>query len=208
MKKLILPAILMFMVFAGCIKKTDVTPIDPVVTATEAKDSTKTISNDNLIHTIVFNMGLQVVKTSVTNQTLTLQFNENVNMYVTADGLNQSYAVHLLENFQQSQLAGLHFTTVNEYGITTTDWVDDNLNNVILKTVSDTLVNNVPLKKINVNRPFTFTKVFDSNQSAINQQNTLLTKYNDKVTYKAFCYYNKKTFVADSVSVNMVYVRK
>jgi hypothetical protein len=207
MKNLILPAILSAMIFASCSKKTDVTIANPVVTATTAKD-TSTISTDNLIHTIVFNMGLQVVKTSVTNQTLTLQFNENVNMYITADGLGQSYSIHLFENFQQSQLAGLDFTTVNQSGVPTLDWVDDNLNNVILKTVSDTLVNNVPIKKINVSRPFTFTKTFDSNQSAINQQNTLLNQYNDKVSYKAYCYFNQKTYVADSVSVNMVYVRK
>jgi hypothetical protein len=200
--KIILSAILIAMIFTGCSKKTDVTPTYPVVQA-KAKDTTTTISVDNLIHTIVFNAGLQVVKTSVTNQTLTLQFNENINMYITADGLGLSYAVHLFENFQQSQLAGLDFTTVNEYGNTTFDWVD-----VILKTVTDTVVNTVAIKKINVSRPFTFVKTFDSNQSAINQQNMLLTKYNDKVTYKAYCYYNQKTYVADSVSVNLVYVRK
>ena len=202
MKKIIL-FILIASVFYGCSKNSDVTPSTVKQTA---KDTT-TLKPDVLIRTVVFNAGAQIVKTSVSDTTLKMVFNENINLYVTAMGFNQTYAVHLFENFQNSNLSGLDFTTVNADGNTTFDWVDDNLNNVTTKTISDTTVNGVAIKKINVVRPFTFTKAYHSNDAALSAQKLLLTKTNDYVTFSSYCYYTGVNYPTTGVNVTMLYTK-
>src|SRR5580698_7561066 len=105
-------------------------------------DTTPKLTHDDSIHMATFNIKPQQVKTTVSGTNLVLVYNENVDLLFTAEGYQKISAVHLHEDFSKTLLAGFDFTTVAEGGNTTLNWVDDNLNNVILKTVTDTVINN------------------------------------------------------------------
>src|ERR1700761_5895219 len=159
--KPIVTIVLSALLFASCAKKGDVTPTKTDSTKTSTTTTTSSTSttgtttstttsqtdpnvkltHDDSLHMVVLNVAKQVVKTSVSGVNLTLTYNEDVDLYITKAGYNQTSAIHLLENFNHSLLAGFEFTTVNEYGATTLNWVDDNLNNVILKSQKDTTIN-------------------------------------------------------------------
>lgn len=154
-------------VIAGCNKNSDVSPKNNNGKSSKttgdgssqtSKDTTPKLTHDDSIHMAAFKVNPQVVKTSVSGTKLILIFNENVDLLFSIEAYQKTSAVHLLENFQKTMLAGFDFTTVAEDGNITSNWVDDNLNNVILKSVTDTLINNTKMVKINVHRPFTFSK--------------------------------------------------
>jgi hypothetical protein len=94
--------------------------------------------------------------------------------------------LHLKEDFSKSSLATLDYTTVDEAGATDFDWVDDNLNNVIDKTVTDTTINTIAMKKINVNRKFTFTETFADNASAVAKEDSLYNINTEKIRFSSY----------------------
>ncbi len=200
--------ILVALAFISCNKSSDVNPgsksVDSVISTTPLT-STVPSTHDDSIHVVSFIAKPQMVISSVSDTILTLTFNENVNLLLTAEGYQETSAVHLLENFKSTLLAGFDFTTVDEQGNTTLNWVDDNLNNVILKTITDTVINKVQMVKINVHRPFTFFRLYGSNQAALAEQAVIVKKLNDNVVFSSYCYYNQKNYAPDSTSVNLVY---
>ena len=149
-------------------------------------DTTPKLTHDDSIHMATFNMPSQPVKTSISGTKLVLVYNENVNLLFSREGYQKTSAVHLHENFSKSMLAGFDFTTVAEGGNTTLNWVDDNLNNVILKTVSDTTINNNSMVKINVRRAFTFVKDYGSTDLAKNEQAMFIAAKTDTVTFSSY----------------------
>jgi hypothetical protein len=191
--------------FAGC-KKAGVSPVDSTQT-TAVSDSTQKAAADNQLHQPVFSVASQLIKTSVSNQTLTLVFNENVTITLTAAGYNQTSAIHLSEDFYNTMLSSFDYTTVNENGQVTPDWVDDNLNNVTSKTVTYTVVNNINMVNITVNRQFTFFRTYASNQTAVNEQNIFLSDTGDQITFTSYCYYNQKNYPLYSVNAKVVYTK-
>jgi hypothetical protein len=195
--KLFVPAILIAFVFIGCGKNNNVTPV-------KKPDTPLT---DDQLHNVAFGVPVQTVKTSVTGTKLTMVFTENVNLYINADGYTNTSAVHLLGDFNHSLLNGFEFTTVNESGDTTLNFVDDNLNNVKLKTITDTVINSINVVKINVNRPITYFMVYDSNQTAVNEQNLLLADVSDIVTYSSYCYYNLKVYPTSMLTAHITYTK-
>jgi hypothetical protein len=215
--KPIVTIILSVLLFASCSKKGDVTPNKTDSTRTSTSTSTTSttsqtapgvvLTHDDSLHLVVLNVNQQVVKTSVSGVNLTLTYNENVDLYITKAGYSQTSAVHLLESFNHSLLAGFDFTTINEYGQSNLNWVDDNLNNVILKTVKDTNINRVPVVKITVKRPFTFFKIYTSNQDAIKEQNYLLTDISDIITFSSYSYFAQKNYEQSSVTAHVVFTK-
>jgi hypothetical protein len=208
------------MLFAGCSKSTDVTPQNNTSKSSSGgssktttgggssqtpPDTTPKLTHDDSIHMAAYNIKPQGVKTSVSGTTLTLAFNENVDLLFTEEGYQTTSAVHLQEDFSKTLLSGFDFTTVAEGGNTTLNWVDDNLNNVVLKTVTDTIINRVKMVKINVHRPFTFYKDYPSSQAALDQQTVFLNKKLDSVAFTSYSYYNQKNYPPVSASANLVY---
>jgi hypothetical protein len=201
--------------FAGCHKDDAVNPQNngggstTPVGGTKPPDTTKTIalSHDDSIHLATFKINPQMVSTSVSGTNLILKFYENVSLLFTSEGYQKTSAVHLSENFKNTLLANFDYTTVAEGGNTTLDWVDDNLNNVILKTVTDTVINNVQMVKINVHRPFTFFKVYPTNQAALNEQAIFINKTTDTIGFSSYSYYNQKNYLPRSSSAKLVYYK-
>ena len=154
-----------------------------------------------------FAINPQPVKTSVAGNKLTLIFDENVDILLTAEGYQKTASVHLAEDFETTLLNGIDYTTVAESGNVTKNWVDDNLNNVILKKTTDTVINKVKMVKINVHRPFTFVKQFASNTDALNAQAVFIAKTDDTVVFTSYCYYNQKNYRSGSEAALLVYMK-
>jgi hypothetical protein len=211
--KTIIVVLLLAVVIAGCSKTEGVKPISSTSTTTTGNNSktptgtTVALSHDDSIHLAKFAVSPQTVNTSVSGTNLILEFNENVNLLFTAEAYQKTSAVHLFENFKNTLLAGFDYTTVAEGGNTTLNWVDDNLNNVILKTVTDTIVGSVDMVKINVHRQFTFFKIYPSNQLALNEQKLFANKKDDTVSFSSYCYYNQKNYPSTSSSAQLEYLR-
>jgi hypothetical protein len=194
------------LIFAGCGKNTDVTPQTDKKNTTPGNSTTSAIRHDDSIHMAKFDFKPQAVKLNVKGTTLTMVFNENISLLFAPEGYQETYAVHLLENFSGSLLSGFDFTTVAEAGNTTFDWVDDNLNNVTDKTITDTTINKQKMIKINVHRAFTFSKVYPSGKDALNEQAAFVAKTTDSVGFSSYCYY-KINYPITSVSVSIVYAK-
>jgi hypothetical protein len=210
---------LSLLIFAACHKDAVVSPQNSTKTTTSSTpsktqtggssqtppDTTPKLTHDDSIHMAKFAARPQAVKLNVTGAKLSMVFNENVDILLTEEGYQKTSAVHLLEDFTKTMLYGFDFTTVAEGGNTTFDWVDDNLNNVVDKTITDTTINKQKMVKINVHRPFTFSKTYSSGQDAQNEEALFAAKATDTVNFSSYSYYNLKNYPATSTSASMVY---
>ena len=144
--KYLIPILFTFFVLTGCKKSNDITPTgQDTKTITNNPLPSAPIDTDAFIHQINFSAPFQLVVMSVADTKLTMIYYENVDVLIPNNGYTLSYALHLTEDFSHSSLANMDYTTVNEAGDVNFDWVDDNLNNVIDKTVSDTTVNSIAM---------------------------------------------------------------
>jgi len=208
--KLFFTLIFAAILFSGCTKNNDVAPQNNNnnnSTGTTLPDPASGLSHDDSIHMPKFNINRQIVKTSVSGSKLNLVFNENVDILFAAEAYQKISAIHLTEDFKTTLLNGFDFSTVAEGGNTTLNWVDDNLNNVILKKVTDTVIRNVNMVKINVNRPFTFFKSYSSNKDAVNAQAAFISKTDDTVVFTSYSYYNQKNYLPQSEAALLLYTK-
>jgi hypothetical protein len=220
--KLITILCLSLLIFAGCHKDENVTPANNTKSSTSGgsgktptgggsttvTDTVPALSHDDSIHMARFDAKPQAVQLSVKGTKLTMVFNENVDILITEEGYQKTSAVHLLENFTKTTLYGFDYTTVAAAGNTTFDWVDDNLNNVIDKTISDTVINNQKMVKINVHRPFTFSKNYTSAQQAQSEEAVFAAKTTDTVGFSSYLYYAQKNYRPTSASAVVVYSKQ
>ena len=211
--KTVFPLLLISVILWGCSKKADVTPTKSADTTKTTSpisakpDSTVKLTKDDTLHMAAFIIYAQKVKTNVSGKTLVMAFDENVNIFLLAEGYQKTSAVHLKEDWKKTSLAAFDFTTVNGDGQTTFNSIDDNLNNVKFKTISDTTINGVPVKKVNVHRKLTFSKTYGSAQLATDQQNLLLVKTDELISFSSYTYYNQKNYPVTSAVAYVQYVK-
>lgn len=171
------------------------------------ENKTSSLDTNTFIHAIVVNAPAQFATTSVANDTLSIIYYENVNLLIPTAGYKASFAIHLVEDFTNTSLKNLNYTTYDAYGDVTYDFVDDNLNDVSAKAIKDTMVNDVAMKKITVQRPFTFKKGYASLQAAIAGQDSLDSVTTDNMAFHSFVYFTT-TYPATTAGANLFYVRK
>jgi hypothetical protein len=190
--KRILSIALETIIFSACTKNSKEVPIDP-----------------NNPYTIKFDVSDQVVKTTVDQDTLRLDFNQVVNFLVDPTEYQRSWALHLTQDFSNSYLNGLHFTALANSAGVATDWVPINLNDVhpSQKTTSETTVNGTKYIKVTITRLFKFVSVLSSNQAAIDKQNALVQDKNQSVAYSAFYSYNSVYSLPNNNVAKIVYTK-
>ena len=188
----ILPILAFFIAVTGCNK------------AANESSPAKPVDTDLFIHQISFAAPTQYTGVNVTGNIVSLVYNENVNIFLPKEGYELSYAVHLKEDFSSSALESFTFTTPDAQGTVTTNWVDDNLNEIASKTVKDTTLNNVAMVKITVKRPFNFTKTFANNQAALDEQDYLSKLLSDKINFSSYVFFTK-TYPATATSTPLLY---
>lgn len=208
--KYLIPILFVFFVLTSCKKSNDIISAGKgtkTITKSNKPLPSAPIDTDAFIHQITFSAPFQLVVMSVADAKLTMVYYENIDVLIPADGYAFSYALHLTEDFSHSSLAKLDYTTINEVGDVNLDWVDDNLNNVTDKTVSDTTVNNIAMKKIRVNRQFTFTEDFADNKVAIAKQDSLYKLQHETISFSSYVYFTK-TYPATTMSAPINYFKK
>lgn len=190
--KRILSIALVTLVLSACTKNDKNVAIDP-----------------NNAYTIKFDVKDQVVKTTVDQDTLRLDFNQVVNFLVDPVEYQRSWALHLTQDFSHSYLNGLHYSALANAAGVATDWVPINLNDVhpSQKTTSDTTVDGKKYIKVTLTRLFKFVSVLASNQAAIDKQNSLISDQSQSVAYAAFYSYNSVYSLANNNVSKIVYTK-
>ncbi len=129
--------------------------------------------------------GAQIVKMKVDGNQLTMLYNEDVTLILDAGVLAKFREVHLKEDLGATKLNDYDYHSITKGGINATNWVDDNLNNVVIQSSKDTLVNNRIYVKKRIVRTFTYQKAFDTATTATSVMNGLL-KQTDILTFSAY----------------------
>ena len=195
MKKFL--ACVFVLALASCTKKSgDVSPNTPL--------------DPNKKYVINFDVNNQVVKTSVVSDTLHLDFYQRMSYLLDPSEYNTTWAIGAEQDFSKSNLKGLHFTCLAEYGNYTYDWATENLNNAhpSQKSTTDTTVNGKKYVKVTLARTFYFSNPLGSNQAAIDKENALLQVKTDSVTYTGFYLYGNVTSLPSTVTASISYSKK
>jgi hypothetical protein len=168
MKQMILA--LSILIFVGCTKPKE-GQLDP-----------------NKQYFMKYQNGDQAVKMRVSNDTLRLDFYENLVVLVDPKDFANSWAMHLIEDFSNTYLKNLHFDALATKQGYAHDWIPVNLNDAAdgQKTSKNVTVDGKQYVEVTVARKFEFYNKLASNQAALDQKNTLLNTTNHTVTYKAF----------------------
>jgi uncharacterized protein YcfL len=192
MKKTIL-ALLTIFALAGCTKQNQKATIDP-----------------NKAYTMKYQSNDQIVKMRVSNDTLRLDFHEQIDLLVDPKEYANTWALDLIEDFSKSYLNGLHFDALASAAGYAHDWVPINLNDAApgQKTSTNVTVDGKQYVKVTISRVFEFYNKLGSNQAAITQKNTLLQTTTDVVTYKAFYSYDNVYSLSNNGTFKIVYTNQ
>jgi len=153
-----------------------------------SKPNGKTALDPNKQYYMKYQTGDQTVKMRVSNDTLRLDFYENIVVLVDSKDYANSWAMHLQENFSNSYLNNLDFNALASAAGYAHNWIPVNLNDAApgQKTATNVTVDGKQYVQVTIARKFEFYNKLASNQAAVSQQNALLQTTNHTVTYKLF----------------------
>jgi hypothetical protein len=155
--------------------------------------------------TVKLDISDQIVNTRVSNDTLYLNYTETVNLVLNSDDYQKSSAVHFKEDFTKSGLANFNFTTVNKDNQVATNYLEDNLNNVAIKSASTSTVNGKKVTKLVLERAIIFSKAYKQHDLAVEAQNDILKLTNDVIGFSSYYYMDGKNSEATSFTANVLY---
>lgn len=127
----------------------------------------------------------QVVKVSTAANVLNMVYNEDVTLILDSAKLGGSWAVHLKEDFTGTRLAAYDYHSLSKYGVNATNWVDDNLNNIVLRSSKDTLIAGRMFVKKRITRSFIYQKSYASAADAAGVMDQLLQQ-TDIIAFNAW----------------------
>lgn len=127
----------------------------------------------------------QVVKVSVSGNQLNMAYDEDVTLLLDSNNLAKSWGVRFREDMTGTQLASYEYHSLTKWGINASNWVDDDLNNVVIKSSKDTLINNRLFVKKRITRTFNYQKTYDNTAAATAVMNNLL-KQTDIMVFSAY----------------------
>lgn len=197
MKTLLYIATITVLTLASCKKYYSA----PSVTA----DNRQTISTLVLAtNGISFNLKDQVVKTKLSNNTLTLTYYEDMALVLRSDSLQKAWSVIFKEDFSTTELNKFNYYAINKDGSTSTNYRESNLNNLAI-TKKDTLVSNVPMTRVSFTRTLIFTKAYTSATEALNEY-TFLLSAKETIAFSVFYVFNGYNSSLYSDKSNLTYV--
>lgn len=130
---------------------------------------------------VFYGSNSQVVNTTIIGQNLSFAYTEKVNLLVDSALYHDSWYIYFTEDFSKSQLAKIDYTTLLSWGVESTNYAPDNVNQ-ITKTVVDTTINKTRVVKIDFQRTFNFSKNYASAAAASKKLDSLLTM-KDNITF-------------------------
>ncbi|WP_183563822.1 hypothetical protein [Mucilaginibacter sp. SP1R1] len=166
-----------------------------------------TTDNSNAAqYTVKLNIANQVVNTSVGHDTLFLVYTEKADIILNKSEYESSSAVHFKEDFSKSNLANFHFIALNSNEEYATDYVDDNLNNVKLKTASTVVIDGKNFVNLHLERVFIFYKAYKQAALAAEAQANILKADKDVITFSSYIY-DKKNYDTTTATATVSYTR-
>lgn len=164
----------------------------------------------NKAYTIRYKTDDQIVKTSVSNDTLHLNFNQKINFLLDPAEFQNTWSLYLKQDFSKSYLKDLHYNAIANSAGYAHDWVPIDLNTVApgQKTISNVTVDGKQYVQITLVRVFEFYDVLASHDQAVAKQNALLQNNSDVVTYSAFYAYNNIYSMSSDASFKIGYTNQ
>ncbi len=150
----------------------------------ESDPTSSTVSTENY-SALNIKTSTQVVNVNTAANVLSLTYNEDVTLIADSSKMNTNWALYLKEDFTGTQLADYHYNSVTKFGVNATDWVDDNLNNVTIRSSKDTLINNKLFVKKRITRTFNYKQSFVTAAEAQKMQAQLL-KTTDIIAFTSY----------------------
>lgn len=147
----------------------------------------------------------QIVKTTITGNTLKYVYTEHVDMLVDVNRYRSAWYVYFKEDFGNSELANMDFTTLLQWGVISKNYVPENLNQVVT-TVTDTVINKTQLVSVHFSRDFNFEQHFDSPAKA-NAHADSLSKITQQIKFTTRYMPVGKVDTSSAVSYNLKFVR-
>ena len=148
----------------------------------------------------------QVVKMNVVANVLNMVYDEDVTLILDAAKLAQNYNVYLKEDLSTTQLYYYHYQSVTKSGIKATDWVDDNLDNIVLHSSKDTLINKRIFVIKRIKRSFVYQQNYSSATEANKALNNLL-KQTDVLTFTSYYTPRESDAAVTANTAKLTYVR-
>ena len=155
--------------------------------------------------TVKLDIATQVVNTKVTDNVLYLNYVETVNLILNPDDYEKSSAVHFKQDFSKSSLANFSFTTINKENQLATNYLEDNLNNVVIKSASTVTIDGKKYTKLVLERELVFSKTYKQADLAIEAQNEILKKTGDVISFSSYYYINGKNSDTTTATANILY---
>jgi hypothetical protein len=173
------------------------------------KPKQEPVFEPNRAYAMKYQLDDQIVKTRISGDTLHLDFYENVNLLVDPNDYSGSWALLIEEDFTKSYLNNLDYYAQATPTVYAHNWVPSNTNDVApgQKTVSNVTVDGKKYVKVTIARVFEFYNVMSSTQTAINQQNVLLSTTTDNIGYKTYYMYNGGYSLSNDANLKVVYTK-
>lgn len=168
-------------------------------------DENPTDNPGSTLTTIKLDIATQEVNTKVSNDTLYLNYTETVNLILDPADYIKSAAVHFKEDFSKTSLANFSFTTVNKNNQLATNYLEDNLNNVIIKSASTITVDGKKYTKLVLERLLVFAKAYKQAGLAVEAQNNILKQANEVISFSSYYYINGKNSDTTVTTATIVY---
>lgn len=205
--KYIILIISAFYVLTGCRKELMVTKPSAIsVKPANGLDSTKILTEDDLVHMITIDLGPQTVKTQVTDNKLTMTYTEDVTALLPYKGYDLSFSIRLNEDFSSSGLAKFDYTLPGTNGTTTNNWAGNDLKILNEVTKTQYTFNEQTRVKLHLTRTFTFVKQYITAAIARQAQATFIGTKTDVVTFSTFVVFGKD-YPATTAKATLVYVK-
>ncbi|MGI4750364.1 MAG: hypothetical protein ACRYFB_07005 [Janthinobacterium lividum] len=150
----------------------------------EGDPSSSTVSTENY-SALNIKTSTQVVKMNVVANVLNMTYNEDVTLVADSGKMVPNWALHFKEDFTGTELADYHYNSITKFGVNATDWVDDNLNNVVIHSSKDTVINNKIFVKKRITRSFVYKETYDSAAEATKVLGQLL-KQTDIIAFTSY----------------------
>ena len=147
----------------------------------------------------------QEVITKVSNDTLYLSYTETVSLILDPKVYEKSSAVHFKEDFSKSSLANFSFTTINKDGKLVTNYLEENLNNVVIKSASTITIDGKKFTSLVLGRLLVFSKAYKQPGLAVEAQNNIMKQTNESISFSSYCYINGKNSDTTVTTATIVY---
>lgn len=199
-------ALLGVALITGCRKHKSATDSDTAVESFEPTKQydVKFISPSQQVTVTKYKDGSGTVHDSI----LTMTYYEKTALIARTLDYNQSWSLYFNQSYKGTALDSTLFTTTNATGQYVYNWIETNLNNVVLQSKSDTLINGTNYYNLKLSRVITFFKAYNTPAAATQALNAIVLRKNDAVSFSTYYSSAGQNSVPATSSASLVYIKQ